>query len=76
MVLRFPLTDWEAEHWQQLGPFHAWRNARHVWSKDHGDALGNPLELLTFERAIRLAHYSAIRSSASLPNPEEGRSDG
>lgn len=46
-------TAWETERWQVLGPVHAWINARRVWSADNGNALGSPLELLRFERAVR-----------------------
>ena len=58
-------TEWEAERWSVLGPFYAWRQARAVWTAAHGDALGNPLEPLQFERQQRLAYYSTIKE---LPN--------
>jgi hypothetical protein len=57
-------TEWEAERWSLLGPFHAWRDARRIWSVDHGDALGTFLERFQFERQVRLAHYSTIREAA------------
>jgi hypothetical protein len=56
-------SDWEAEHWSALGPFYAWRDARRMWSADHGDALGNTLERFQFERAVRSAHYSTVKDS-------------
>jgi hypothetical protein len=54
---------WEVERWQVLGPVHAWINARRVWSADHGDALGNPLERIRLERAVRRAHYSKVKGT-------------
>jgi hypothetical protein len=48
-------TDWEAEHWPQLGPFFDWRKARRIWSVEH-DVLGNFVELFRFQVATRRAH--------------------
>jgi hypothetical protein len=37
------------------------RGPPNVWSADHGDALGNYLERLPFERTLRCAHYSPLK---------------
>ena len=55
-----PLSTWEAEHWHLLGPLQAWRCARWVWSAAHGDALGDCVERLHFERAVRRALVERI----------------
>ena len=53
-VRRLPLTEWEAEHWHLLGPrCRRGAGARQVWSAAHGDALGDYVERLHVERAVR-----------------------
>ena len=54
-------TDWERQHWNHLGRVHAWRDARRVWSAKHGDALGDYVERLIFERAARRALIETIK---------------
>ncbi len=53
-------TEWEAARWERLGPFYAWRDARRLWSADHGDALGDFVERLVFEYQVRREHYAAV----------------
>jgi hypothetical protein len=55
-------TAWEVAHWDRLGRFHAWREARHAWAASHGNGLGTPLDLLFAERQVKEALTRAIRS--------------
>ncbi|SDY96460.1 hypothetical protein SAMN05661080_05152 [Modestobacter sp. DSM 44400] len=65
-----PMSDtrtggWQAEHWEQFGPFYAWRDARRIWSADHGDALGDCIERLLFERDVYRGLSASIHEGIS-----------